>query len=73
MISVSSLKTDGGRKRRRRKMASAHCTMGNEEWRLGDDRQAVSATAPRANLRFSSLSYFALGVRVQEDGTEGGR
>ena len=73
MISVSSLKTDGGRKRRRRKMASAHGTMGNEERRLGDDRQAVSATAPCVNLGFSSLSYFALGVRVQEDGTEGGR
>ena len=54
-------------------MASAHGTMGNEERRLGDDRQAVSATVPRVNLRFSSLSYFALGIRVQEDGMVGGR
>ena len=45
-------------------MASAHGMMGNEERRLGDDRQAVSATAPRVNLGFSSLSYFALGVRI---------
>jgi len=73
MILVSSLKTDGGRKRRRRKMASAHGTMGNEKRRLRDDRQAVLATAPRVNLGFSSLSCFALGVRVQEDNTEGGR
>ena len=46
MISVSSLKTDGGRKRRRRKIASAHGTMGNEERRLGDNRQAVWRQLP---------------------------